>query len=291
MQLNKKSLEKLREIINGDDTGFYKTGYQLVQFFNQLGFDDVYENPFPSRWQYTDEKLSALNGTDGLWECIKLKFAVIDYVECLDVLDAQIAEFNKYLAFDKLKLIRTQDIISLKELPAVIIDDTDESEGEQQFLQRTFNIDLEALCFENDLRNIIERRIEEIRTCTENGAFLSAVIMAGSVMEAVLLGTAMKYPRLFNQAANAPKKDGAVKKFRDWSLANFIDVSHEIGIIGLDVKKFGHALRDFRNLIHPNEQLTVGYYPGNGTARISFQVLKAAIEQIGEFNLAHAEGE
>lgn len=290
MQLNKKSLEKLREIINGDDTEFYKTGYELVQFFNQLGFDDVYKNPFPSRWQYTDEKLSALNGTDGLWECIKLTFAVIDYTECLDVLDAQIAVFNKYLAFDKLKLIRSQSVISFTELPEVIIDDTGESSEEQQFLQRTFNVDVGALCFEGNLQNIIEKRIEEICTCTENGAYLSAVIMIGSVMEAVLLGTAKRFPRLFNQAACAPKSNGVVKGYRDWSLSNFIDVSYEIEILSLDVKNFSHELRNFRNLIHPNEQLTARYYPTRSASLISFQVLKATVEQIGEFNLVHAEG-
>ena len=52
----------------------------------------------------------------------------------------------------------------------------------------------------------------------------------------------------FNQATAAPKDkvSGQVKQFQDWTLGNFIDVAHEIGWLGLDVKKYGHALRDFK---------------------------------------------
>lgn len=37
MLLCEKSIEKLRIIINGDDTADYKSGPNLVSFFNKLG--------------------------------------------------------------------------------------------------------------------------------------------------------------------------------------------------------------------------------------------------------------
>lgn len=49
MQLSSKTLEKLREIINGDGTSDYRSGSMLVKFFNELGFKDVYGRGFPSR--------------------------------------------------------------------------------------------------------------------------------------------------------------------------------------------------------------------------------------------------
>ena len=52
MILSKRTLEKLREIINGDGTDDYKSGPQLVAFFNNLGFNDQYGQGFPSRWLY-----------------------------------------------------------------------------------------------------------------------------------------------------------------------------------------------------------------------------------------------
>jgi len=30
-----------------------------------------------------------------------------------------------------------------------------------------------------------------------------------------------------------------------------IDVAHNVGWLGMDVRQFSHALRGFRNLIHP----------------------------------------
>jgi hypothetical protein len=48
-------------------------------------------------------------------------------------------------------------------------------------------------------------------------------------------------------------------------------------MLTLDVKKFSHGLRDFRNFIHPHEQMASGFTPDQHTAEICFQVLKAAL--------------
>lgn len=64
MQLKKKTLEKLRNLINKETQ--YRSGPQIVRFFNMLGFNDTYGQGFPSRWIYTDEKLSQINGTPEL---------------------------------------------------------------------------------------------------------------------------------------------------------------------------------------------------------------------------------
>jgi hypothetical protein len=81
----------------------------------------------------------------------------------------------------------------------------------------------------------------------------------------------------------APKdKDGKVKTFQNWTLSNFIDVACDIDLIQEDIKKFSHSLRDFRNYIHPYEQLANNFNPNEHTAMICFQVLKAAIFQLAK---------
>lgn len=69
MILSEKTLEKLRVLINEDTE--YRSGPKLVQFFNDLGFQDTYGQGFPSRWMYTDEKLNVINGSPQLDRCIK----------------------------------------------------------------------------------------------------------------------------------------------------------------------------------------------------------------------------
>jgi hypothetical protein len=112
-------------------------------------------------------------------------------------------------------------------------------------------------------------------------AYLSTIFLCGSVLEAVLLGAAQKEPARFNRASASPRDaSGGVKRFHEWTLAQFIDVACEIGLLKPDVKKFSHGLRDFRNYIHPYEQMVSGFTPDEHTAKVCFQVLKAALASI-----------
>ena len=71
-----------------------------------------------------------------------------------------------------------------------------------------------------------------------------------------------------------------MKPFQDWSLSEFINVANDIGLFKPDVQKFGHGLRDFRNYIHPYEQMNSGFKPDEHTAKVCFQVLKAALASV-----------
>ena len=127
---------------------------------------------------------------------------------------------------------------------------------------------------------MLESRLAEAQHCLES-APLATIFLCGSILEGILLGVALQKPKEFNQAANSPKdKDGRVKHFHDWSLAQFIDVAHGLGALKLDVKKFSHELRDFRNYIHPYQQLASKFKPDKHTAEICLQVLKAAIADL-----------
>ena len=98
IDLNSKTLEKLREFINEEIE--YRSGPKLVDFFNELGFDETYQNGFPSRWMYTDSKLYEINNTVKMEQCVLKVFSPINFIESADSLNDIIDTFNKYLAFD-----------------------------------------------------------------------------------------------------------------------------------------------------------------------------------------------
>lgn len=150
------------------------------------------------------------------------------------------------------------------------------------FLNHEFTIpNIQKLPVEPLAIPIIESRLTEARKALGAGAHLSVIFLCGSVLEAVLLGAAQKEPARFNRATASPKaKDGSVKQFHEWSLAQFIDVACEIDLLKPDVKKFSHGLRDFRNYIHPYEQMQSGFTPDEHTAKLCFQVLKAALASV-----------
>lgn len=150
------------------------------------------------------------------------------------------------------------------------------------FLHSEFKIpNIQRLPIEAQAVPIIEKRLDEARMALGAGAYLSVIFLCGSVLEAVLLGAAQKDPARFNKTNASPKSnDGNVKRLHEWNLAQFIDASCEVGLLKPDVKKFSHGLRDFRNYIHPYEQMVSGFTPDEHTAKVCFQVLKAALASV-----------
>ncbi len=285
MILQKKTLEKLRNLINEETE--YRSGPKLVQFFNELGFNDTYEQGFPSRWMYTDEKLSKINGTPELDKCIKNLFAPVNFIGRIYELDKFIDEFNQYLVFDGWKVVRKSKDISFikanesdleKSLSSKLTDD------ETDFLSIEFEeIPLEKLGLDNIITDVLSIRLEEIKQCLSSNAPLAVIFLSGSTLEGILLGIALKYPKQFNQAKASPRSnEGKVRPLHEWKLNDFINVAHELGLLKEDVKKFSHSLREFRNYIHPFQQVSSKFNPDEHTAKISWQVLKAALFQLGE---------
>ena len=152
-----------------------------------------------------------------------------------------------------------------------------------EFLNKEFNeISLEKLKIDSAVLEILNSRLKEINKNIQSGASLSVIIMCGSVLEGILLGVATTKMQEFNVCTASPKdkQTGKVLPFHSWTLSNFIDVAHSIGLLGLDVKKFSHSLRDFRNYIHPYEQMSNRFNPDIDTAKISWQVLRAGISDL-----------
>jgi len=153
---------------------------------------------------------------------------------------------------------------------------------EGEFLAREFSIpNIQKMPIDAQVVSIVEARLTEARVALGAGAHLSVIFLCGSVLEAVLLGAAQQAPARFNQANATPKMaNGSPKRFHEWSLAQLIDVACEVGVLKLDIKKFSHGLRDFRNYIHPYEQMVSGFTPDEHTAKVCFQVLMTALASL-----------
>lgn len=101
------------------------------------------------------------------------------------------------------------------------------------------------------------------------------------VLETVLNGVSQQAPVRFNLVNAAPNAvSGSPKRSHESTLAPFINVAYEGGVFKLDIKKFSHGLREFRNYIHPYEQMTSGFSPDEHTAKLCFQVLKATLASL-----------
>ena len=180
--------------------------------------------------------------------------------------------------------MRNREEINFVRLEHVEFDESSPAPNEDEFLKREFQeVSIESIGLDGTVTEILKLRINEIEKCLSADAPLSVIFLAGSTLEGVLLGVALKHPKEFNQSKSSPKdKDGKVRQYPDWTLNNFIDVAYEVGLLAEDVKKYSHTLRDFRNYIHPYQQMSSRFNPDKHTAKISWQVLKAALFQLSK---------
>ena len=153
---------------------------------------------------------------------------------------------------------------------------------ESQFMRFDFSdVKISDVPIEASLIPILESRFQEAVRAMNSACWLSTIFMCGSILEGMLLGMALANPRDFNQSASSPKdKEGKVRPFPEWSLAQLIDVSCQLGHLKIDIKKFSHGMRDFRNYIHPFQQMSSQFSPDEHTAQICMQVLRAAIASL-----------
>ena len=278
--LGRDTLVKLRQLINEETE--YRGGRRLVAFFNELGFEDSYGQDFPARAEYTDVKLAEINGTPKLRQCVRNLLSPRRFIRQLDKLDDHIADFNQHLVFDKWKVVRKQAEITFQALEEVVIEDVGrDGGGEAESIIQ--DAELAKLGLEEEVAEIVSYRLGEIDRCSTIGAPLAVILLAGSTLEGILLGIAKQYSKAFNTTRASPKDSkGRSIEFRKWSLNDFLTVARELGLIEEDTFKFSQVLRDFRNYIHPLEQLRSGFSPGEDTAKLCLQVLGNAIRQIGQ---------
>ena len=157
-----------------------------------------------------------------------------------------------------------------------------ESISEDDFLKQEFEqLNLSKLHLDSQLHPVIEQRINEIQISLKSKASLSVVFLCGSTLEGLLQDLASKNAQYFNKAKSSSKdKNQKVKQFHEWTLEALINTAHELNLLSLDVKKYSHSLKEFRNFIHPREQALNKFNPDVHTAKISWQVLKAAIANL-----------
>ncbi|MBN3761163.1 abortive infection family protein [Burkholderia sp. Ac-20365] len=176
MKLSPYTLTKLADIVCGNLPGWpYRRGTDLVDFFNQYGFRDVYESGFPSRATFAKDKLTELSGKPAMTDML---CAVADprhwfdmnTVEGTPTHDECVAKLNELLAFDNVQLVRERNGYRIRSLDGTVI---------------------EAESIPGDLpepsAESIDAQIRKCRAKLEVGDFDGAITNARALIEHLLL--------------------------------------------------------------------------------------------------------
>jgi hypothetical protein len=134
------------------------------------------------------------------------------------------------------------------------------------------------------MQGILERRWVECVLCLYAPAPMAATVMMGGLLEGLLLARINKEPsqqHIFT-AKNSPKdkKTGNPLPLKDWGLKDYIAVAHELKWITVSAKDVGVVLRDYRNYIHPQKELSHGITLVADDAGILWEVAKSISKQL-----------
>jgi hypothetical protein len=133
------------------------------------------------------------------------------------------------------------------------------------------------------MQAILKERWLECSICVKSGAPLAATVMMGGILEGLLLARILQLPDMSPvfTAKLAPRdKSGKTSPLKEWGLKNFIDVAHELGWITTTAKDIGEVLRDYRNYIHPQKELSHGISLAPSDAEMLWNIAKSIAVQV-----------
>ncbi len=167
MKVNNKTLAFLAELIAGDnESSVHRTGSNLVKFFNKLGFNDRYGPGFPTRSNYTYDRLDVLNKAGRINEAIELYLNPIEWIEREEMLSNIVEKLNEYLKYDKYKVQIEGEKVIIKNEDAQLVEPSMVKESRHE-----------------EILNLIGKCKERI----EKGDYEGAVTIARSLLETTLL--------------------------------------------------------------------------------------------------------
>jgi hypothetical protein len=119
------------------------------------------------------------------------------------------------------------------------------------------------------LRKILERDYQEIQRAYVATCWKSVIIVAGSEIEAILADLLLQHESRARASSTAPKKP----QITSWDLADLIKVSVELNLINQGVEKLSHSVREYRNLVHPGNEIRNKLTFDAEEAKIAVEVL------------------
>lgn len=141
----------------------------------------------------------------------------------------------------------------------------------------------DQLVSDPQMQQILTRRWYETQRCLSVDACLSATVMLGALLEALLLARINREvdkTKIFG-AKGAPKdKTGTSLPLQQWTLRNYIDVAHELSWIRQSARDVGVVLRDYRNYIHPAKELSHGIEINTDDAKMFWLIFNSLAAQI-----------
>jgi hypothetical protein len=120
-----------------------------------------------------------------------------------------------------------------------------------------------------DLKKIVERDYQEIQRAYISNCWKSVIILSGGIIEAILTDLLVNNIVKTLAAKSAPKE----KDVNKWEFSKLIDVSVELKYVSDGMQKLSHPIREYRNLVHPSNEIRNKLIFSAEEAKIAVEIL------------------
>ncbi|MDE0218038.1 MAG: hypothetical protein OXJ90_02110 [Spirochaetaceae bacterium] len=122
---------------------------------------------------------------------------------------------------------------------------------------------------DEEFRRVLAADKAEMHRCVDSKSWKAVHVLAGSIVEAVLLD--------YLVAEGHVKKDEALTL----DLGSAVRMAHKKEIISKRASDLSGAIRDYRNLVHPGKSIRVGEMPDENSAQVVVAILEMILGEIG----------
>lgn len=261
------TLTEIAHLICGDETSLlYRKGYEIAAFFERAGWDDVpeYDGTPRHKWALELLKERQEDGTDDAERTILRLANRLEYYNQQQEYRATLKRLNEVLVLDGRRIGEDGGQPALVRCEAGFEDEV------LQLPRVELKVSVKEVVSDPDLATAVQLRLDEARTCYEHGAYTSAIIMLGSLLEGVLAHAAQV------RAAGARMP----KPLRSMGLNDFVDFAFKNKWIEHDAKLASELVRHYRNLVHPLAEKRTGHSPNRDTLDMCWPVVNATLNDL-----------
>jgi hypothetical protein len=115
----------------------------------------------------------------------------------------------------------------------------------------------------------LERDYAEMQRLRKLGSWKVSVVLAGGIVEGMLIDQLVRDPHRARSARKSPSDDSIER----WDLRDLIDVASRLGLVKAAEKSLSHAVRLYRNAIHPAAEARDEREIGEAESRIAEDVI------------------
>lgn len=198
--------------------------------------------------------------------------------QLINIFDELRTEFKDFPSYEDKNLIHVKDgrklynvngfIAYLETVVPILLEivDSKQSSETTSFEEKNF-----SFVKNRKLKIIIERDYLEVQKAFNSDCYKSVIILSGGLIESILLDLleSQKEKAKKSNKAPKPKKDDLL----EWNLKFLIDVSVDLYPKLNALEKLSHTIRDYRNLVHPGNEIRNALKFGQEEAQIALQVL------------------